>query len=81
MINSKNKISRINRKFDKIKYKEETGKTNRYIKNRALRKMLSNKLAVLGLFFVLIVIISSIFAPFVCRHDPQKVNLRKILKR
>ena len=43
MINSKNKISRINRKFDKIKYKEETGKTDRYIKNRALRKMLSNK--------------------------------------
>ena len=79
MINSKNKISRINRKFDKIKYKEETGKTDRYIKNRALRKMLSNKLAVLGLFFVLIVIISSIFAPFVCRHDPQKINLRKIL--
>ena len=56
MINSKNKISTINRKFDKIKYKEETGKTDRYIKNRALRKMLSNKLAVLGLFFVLIVI-------------------------
>jgi len=76
----KQKITKLDKRFDKIKLKEEQGQVKNYIRNRALNKMFGNKLAVIGLFFVTIVILSSIFAPLICKYDPQKVNLRKMLK-
>ena len=76
----KQKNTRLDKRFDKIKLKEEQGQVKNYIRNRALNKMFGNKLAVIGLFFVTIVILSSIFAPLICKYDPQKVNLRKMLK-
>jgi len=75
-----NKKTSLDRKFDKLRELEETGKSRKGIQNRALRKMLSNKLAVIGLVFVSIVIVASIIAPLICKYDPQKVNLRMILK-
>ena len=75
-----NKKTSLDRKFDKLREREETGKSRKGIQNRALSKMLSNKLAVIGLVFVSIVIVASIIAPLICKYDPQKVNLRMILK-
>ena len=75
-----NKKTSLDRKFDKLREQEETGKSRKGIQNRALSKMLSNKLAVIGLVFVSIVIVASIIAPLICKYDPQKVNLRMILK-
>ena len=80
METSINKKTSLDRKFDKLREREETGKSRKGIQNRALSKMLSNKLAVIGLVFVSIVIVASIFAPLICKYDPQKVNLRMILK-
>ena len=80
METSINKKTSLDRKFDKLREREETGKSSKGIKNRALSKMLSNKLAVIGLVFVSIVIVASIIAPLICKYDPQKVNLRMILK-
>ena len=80
MENSINKKTSLDRKFDKLREREETGKSRKGIQNRALSKMLSNKLAVIGLVFVSIVIVASIIAPLICKYDPQKVNLRMILK-
>ncbi|MDP7331694.1 MAG: ABC transporter permease [SAR324 cluster bacterium] len=74
------KKTSLDRKFDKLREREETGKSRKRIQNRALSKMLSNKLAVIGLGFVSIVIVASIIAPLICKYDPQKVNLRMILK-
>ncbi len=75
-----NKKTSLDRKFDKLREREEAGKSRKGIQNRALSKMLSNKLAVIGLVFVSIVIVASIIAPLICKYDPQKVNLRMILK-
>ena len=75
-----NKKTSLDRKFDKLREREETGKPRKRIQNRAFSKMLSNKLAVIGLGFVSIVIVASIIAPLICKYDPQKVNLRMILK-
>lgn len=75
-----NKKTSLDRKFDKLREREETGKSRKGIQNRALSKMLSNKLAVIGFVFVSIVIVASIIAPLICKYDPQKVNLRMILK-
>ena len=80
METSINKKTILDRKFDKLREREETGKSRKGIQNRALSKMLSNKLAVIGLVFVSIVIVASIIAPLICKYDPQKVNLRMILK-
>ncbi len=80
METSINKKTSLDRKFDKLREREETGKSRKGIQSRALSKMLSNKLAVIGFIFVSIVIVSSIIAPLICKHDPQKVNLRMILK-
>ena len=80
METSINKKTSLDRKFDKLREREETGKSRKGIQSRALSKMLSNKLAVIGFLFVSIVIVSSIIAPLICKHDPQKVNLRMILK-
>ena len=80
METSINKKTSLDRKFDKLREREETGKSRKGIQNRALCKMLSNKLAVIGLVFVSIVIVASIIAPLICKYDPQKVNLRMILK-
>ena len=80
METSINKKTSLDRKFDKLREREETGKSRKGIQNRALSKMLSNKLAVIGLGFVSIVIVASIIAPLICKYDPQKVNLRMILK-
>ena len=80
METSINKKTSLDRKFDKLREREETGKSRKRIQNRALSKMLSNKLAVIGLVFVSIVIVASIIAPLICKYDPQKVNLRMILK-
>ena len=75
-----NKKTSLDRKFDKLREREETGKSRKGIQNRALSKMLSNKLAVISFVFVSIVIVASIIAPLICKYDPQKVNLRMILK-
>jgi peptide/nickel transport system permease protein len=80
METSINKKTSLDRKFDKLREREETGKSRKGIQNRALSKMLSNKLAVIGLVFVSIVIVASIIAPLICKYDPQKINLRMILK-
>ena len=80
METSINKKTSLDRKFDKLREREETGKSRKGIQNRALSKMLSNKLAIIGLVFVSIVIVASIIAPLICKYDPQKVNLRMILK-
>ena len=80
METSINKKTSLDRKFDKLREREDTGKSRKGIQNRALSKMLSNKLAVIGVVVVSIVIVASIIAPLICKYDPQKVNLRMILK-
>ncbi len=42
--------------------------------------MLSNRLAVFGLVFAALVILASIFAPFVSRYDPLQLDLRNKLQ-
>ena len=72
--------TRLDKKFDLLREKTERGALKAASSNRALNKLASNKLAVLGLAFVTIMILSSVFAPLVTQYDPQKVDLRMMLK-
>lgn len=77
MLSSK---SRFDRKLDKIKAKEEAGQLKNKGGNRALRKLLNNKLAVIGIIIFSIIILSSIFAPFITKYDPLAVDMKSVLK-
>lgn len=70
----------LDRKFDRIRAQEEAGKLSSRGGNRALRKMLSNRLAVAGLILFSVIVLASIFAPFLTAHDPSRINLRAMLQ-
>jgi len=70
----------LDRDFDRIRAREEAGKIKRQIGSRAMRKLLSNQLAVVGLVLFLTILLASIFAPLITEHDPLKINLRAMLQ-
>lgn len=70
----------LNRKFDRIRAREEAGLNKPQGGNRALRKLLSNPLAVAGLVIFMVIVLASIFAPLLTSHDPSKVDLRAMLQ-
>ncbi len=70
----------LNRQFDRIRRLEEAGKIASRGGNRALRKLLNNRLAVLGLFLFTTILLMSISAPLLTSYDPLKINLRAILQ-
>ncbi len=72
--------TRLDKKFNTLREKTEKGSIKAASSNRALNKLASNKLAVLGLAFVTIMILASVFAPLVTQYDPQKIDLRMMLK-
>ena len=75
------KQSRLNRKFDRIKRLEESGELKRRKQgNRALRKFLNNRLAIVGGAIFLVILLSCIFAPFLASYSPTAVDMKAILK-
>ncbi|MGE4610367.1 MAG: ABC transporter permease [Paracoccaceae bacterium] len=70
----------LDRKFDRIRELEEAGKLSSKGGSRALRKMMNNRLAVVGLVIFSIILLTSIFAPLLTVHDPGKINLRAMLQ-
>lgn len=70
----------LNRRFDRLRALEEAGKLSSKGSGRAVRKLLSNQLAVLGLIVFTIILLASIFAPLLTQHDPLHVDLRARLQ-
>jgi len=68
------------RKFDGIRAREEAGLNKPQSGSRALRKLMSNPLAVAGVIIFSIILLSSIFAPLLTSHDPAKIDLRAMLQ-
>lgn len=70
------KRTRLDRKFDKIRKAEEAGKLTTKKGSRALRKMLENRLAVIGTIIFIIILLACIFAPLISSYDPMAPDLR-----
>lgn len=70
----------LDRQMNAIKEREETGKGRRRIKNRALRKMLSNKLATAGYIIFFVILFLCVFAPLFTPYLPTKIDLINKLK-
>ena len=70
----------LNKKFDRLLAREESGNVSSPGGSRWLRKLLNNHLAVIGLLLFFIIVSASVFAPWLTEWDPGKINLRAILQ-
>ncbi len=74
----KNNIRRtaLDRKMDRIKALEESGRLATKFTSRTARKLLSNKLAVLGAILFLVICVLCFAAPLFTRWQPGAISLR-----
>lgn len=70
--------SRLDRQFDQMRRLEEAGRLMPATGNRAVRKFLNNRLAVVGLVVFTLIVLASVFAPLLTPWDPTAINLRAI---
>ena len=75
-MSNKMKKTALDRKLDKIRAAEESGKLGTKLTNRTLRKLTSNKLAVIGVLLFLVICILCFGAPMFTKHDPMMFDLR-----
>ena len=68
----------LDKKFDRIRYLEENKKLVSKDQSRLVSKFLHNRLAVFGLIVFTLIILATIFAPFISPYDPLKVDLRSM---
>ncbi len=72
--------SRRDRKMDRILAAEEAGLLKPQSGNRALKKMLANRLSAIGLVIFALIVLSSILAPLIAPYGPLQINLKAVLK-
>lgn len=72
---------RFNQKLDKMKALEEAGELKKKKSgNRALKKLLNNRLAVIGGVIFVLILLACIFAPLLTPYSPKTVDMKSILK-
>lgn len=74
------KHTALDRKFDRIRAREEAGLLKPARGSRALRKLIGNRLAVVGLVIFAVILLSALCAPLLTSQDPLKVDLRAMLQ-
>ena len=77
---TKRPSSYLDKRFDRLRDQDYSSLNQQNKSSRALKKLQSNRLAVIGIIFSLTIILSSIFAPLITKYDPQKIDLRSMLK-
>lgn len=70
----------LDRKMDRLLAREESGQIKKGIKNRALRKIFSNKLSIAGFVIFFVILILCICAPLFTKYSSTTVDLRSILE-
>lgn len=76
----KGRAKQIARKMDKIDAASKLPPKKQLIKSRSLRKLISNKLSVIGIVIFTVIVLSSIFASVISPYPPGEVNLRESLR-
>jgi len=71
---------KLNRQMDAILAREEAGIFAPRSRNRAVSKVLANRLSVFGLIVFTIILVLCVFAPLFTQYEPQKMDLRSILQ-
>lgn len=76
----KGRAKSLERQMDKIDRASKRPPKKQLIKNRMVRKMLSNKLSVIGIIVFLIILLSSVFAPLLTPYQPGQISLKEALQ-
>ena len=76
MTNTKVKKTALDRKLDKIRAAEESGRLGTKLTNRTLRKLTSNKLAVFGVLLFVVICLLCFGAPLFTKFSPTSIDLR-----
>lgn len=69
----------LNRKMDELQRKEKAGLLETSNRSRTLRKLTSNKLALIGAFLFIVMVFLSVFAFLFTQYDPNAIDLRNRL--
>lgn len=77
-MNMKTKKTSLDRKLDKIRAAEESGKLGTKLTNRTLRKLTANKLAVFGAILFVVICVLCFGAPLFTRYSPTEFSLTEI---
>ena len=73
---------RFNRQLDRIRDLEAAGVLAKKKKgSRAVRKFMSNRLAVISLCVFLLIVLACLFAPLITSYKPEELNLMEILQK
>lgn len=72
--------NRLDKKMDRILFQEESGNIRRNKTNRAFRRALNNKLAVMGAVIFFVIVLMCIFAPVFTSFNPLKIDMRNGLQ-
>jgi peptide/nickel transport system permease protein len=70
-----NRKTKLGRKMDEIRRKEEAGLLGGKEYSRALNKFTNNRLALLGLILFSVILLTSIFAPFISPYEPGAIDV------
>lgn len=76
MTNTTVKKTALDRKLDKLRAAEEAGKLGKKHTNRTLRKLTSNKLALLGAAIFIVICVLCFAAPLFTHYTPTAIALR-----
>ena len=71
------KRTALDRRLDKIRDLEESGRLATKLTNRTLRKIMSNKLAVLGAFLFVAICLLCFAAPLFTPYSPTSISLKE----
>lgn len=70
----------LDKKMDRILAREQSGQQSKRIKNRALRKLLANKLSIIGTVIFVTIMVLCLLAPLFTPYNPAKTDLRARLQ-
>lgn len=76
----KGRAKMMARKMDKIDAASKLPPKKKLIKNRMLRKVLSNRLSVIGLVIFFVILFCSVFASVLSPYPPGQINLKEALQ-
>lgn len=74
------KRTRLDKKFDKLLAAEEAGKLGKSKTSRAVRKMMENRLAMIGLVIFAVIVLACFLAPVIAPYNPMAQNLREMTR-
>lgn len=72
---AKMRKTKLDKKMDEIRRKEEAGLLKSEDKNRALNKFTNNRLALVGAVLFSIIMLASIFAPLISPYEPGTIDV------